>query len=119
MKKLSNYSIKTKLIVIFIVFKVVPLLLLAGIGIYSFVDLENLLTKNFQEIVQTSRDSAAKTTDLAIKDSIQALDTKSQDLLEKDTVQIANNVASFLKGRDSDLLFLSAININQTNLQKF
>ena len=119
MKKLTNYSIKTKLVAIFIIFKVVPLLLLAGIGIYSFVDIENLLTKNSQEIVKTSRQSARKTTDLAIKDSIQALDQKSQDLLEKDTVQIANNVASFLKGRDSDLLFLSTANINQSSLENF
>jgi len=115
----KNYSIRLKLLIIFIVFKILPLLLLAGIGIYSFFNIEDLMYKNTKYIVQNSQDAINKTANYTITDSIKALDKKSQDILEKQTVLIAQKVADFLHERDNDILFLSKSVINQKNIKRF
>ena len=119
MFKFNNYSIKTKLIFVFIVFKVLPLILLSAIGVFSFLEINELLQKSSKKIIQESSNSIKKTTYLTILDSITALDKKSQDILEYKTYEIANKVAEFLKQRDKDILFLAQQNINQKTLQKF
>ena len=115
----DNYSIKTKLIFVFIVFKVLPLILLSTIGLFSFLEISGLLHKSSTKIIKKSRDSIAKTTNLTIQDSIMALDKKSQEMLENKTYQIAHKVAEFLKQRDQDILFLSKQPINKKSLQNF
>ncbi len=115
----KNYSIRLKLILIFIIFKILPLLLLAGIGISSFLGIESLMQKNSQDIIKNSQKAISKTADLVIADSIKALDKKSQDILEKQTVLIAKNIANFLYARDKDILYLAKTTINQANLQRF
>lgn len=115
----NNYSIKTKLIFVFIVFKVLPLILLSAIGLFSFLEISNLLHKSSTQIIKESRNSIAKTTNLTIQDSIVALDKKSQEIIEYKTYDIANEVADFLKQRDKDILFLSKQPINKKSLQNF
>lgn len=115
----NNYSIKTKLIFVFLVFKVLPLILLSAIGLFGFFEISQLLHKSSSEIIKESRNSIAKTTNLTIKDSITALDKKSQEMLENKTYEIAHKVAEFLKQRDQDILFLSKQPINNKSLQNF
>jgi len=119
MSHFNDYSIKTKLILIFVVFKILPLLLLSAIGIFSFIEISDLLETSSKKIITKSRMSIQKTTDLSIQDSIQALDKKSQEMLEQKTVDIANRVANFLHHRDVDILSLAKENINQKLLTNF
>ena len=119
MFKFNDYSIKAKLIIIFIIFKILPLLLLSTIGIMSFLEIENLLHKSSKKIIKKSQISIEKTTNSAISDSIKALDKKSQEMLEIQTVMIANEVADFLKERDKDILFLATSNITKKTLKNF
>ncbi len=115
----KNYSIRVKLIIIFIIFKVLPLFLLAIIGIVSFNKIEDLLHKNYNKIIQNSQASINNVANFTISDSIKALDKKSQENLEKETVLLAKNIANFLKQRDNDILYLSKIKITKKNLEKF
>ncbi len=115
----QNYSIRVKLIVIFIIFKILPIILLAVVGIISFNRIEKLLYKNYSVIIKNSKDSINSVANLTINDSIQALDKKSQENLEKDTVLLAKNIADFLRHRDIDILYLSKIKITKKNLEKF
>lgn len=119
MSSFNNLSIKVKLIFIFIIFKIVPLIILAAIGLFGFLEVKELLQKNSTEIIKKSRNSIVKTTNLTIKDSITALDKKSQKEMEYKTYKLANRVAEFLKQRDEDILFLSKEPINKKLLQKF
>jgi len=115
----KNYSIKLKLIVIFVIFKVLPLILLALVGIYSFSKIDKLLQINSKNIIKQSQTSIKNTTKIAISDSIIALDKKSQTALEDKTITIANEIADFLKNTDKDILFLSKLQINNKLLKKF
>ncbi len=119
MFKFKDYSIKLKLIVVFIIFKIVPLLLLAGIGIVSFIEIDGLLKERTGNIIKSSQNSLEKTTYTAITDSIEALDAKSQSNLEYLTVLLADRIAHFLRERDEDVRFLSTLDINQKTLQEF
>ena len=115
----KNCSIKTKLILIFIIFKVIPLLLLATVGVMSFLSIDALLKKSSEKIVKQSQSSIHNTTNKAISDSIKALDQKSQSVLEDKTKMIAEQVADFLYQRDADILFLSKLKIENNILEKF
>ena len=65
-------------------------------------------------------DVLKETTSLAIADSIEALDKKSQESLEIMTKNIASNVAEFLYQRDNDILFLSKIDfLNKKTIEIF
>jgi len=115
----KNYSIKTKLILIFITFKVIPLLLLATVSVISFLAIDTLLKKSSEKIVNQSQSSILNTTNKAISDSIVALDQKSQSVLEDKTKMIAEQAAAFLYQRDADILLLSKLKIDNRVLKKF
>ncbi|WP_321779466.1 EAL domain-containing protein [Sulfurimonas sp.] len=115
----NDYTIKEKLIIVFIVFKVLPLTILSALGIYSFMEIDKLLKKSSIKIVKQSKNSIKNTTNIVISDSMIALNKKSQSNLEEKTKNIAANVASFLYQRDADILLLSSLTINQRNLQNF
>ncbi len=116
MKKLS---IKAKLILLFILIKVIPLLIIAYISVKGVLLLEEYFTKNTVSLFNTNKKIIETTASKAIDDSIQMLDKKSQISLEKFSYQIAQNVASFLYERDKDLLFLSSLPLNQKILENF
>jgi diguanylate cyclase (GGDEF)-like protein len=101
------------------VFKVLPLIFLAVIGILSFIEIDELLKDSSQNIILQSQASIKNTTNTAIVDSIVALDKKSQTILEDKSVIIANEVANFLKHCDADILFLSKLKIDKKILKHF
>lgn len=119
MNVIKNLGIKTKLIFIFVVIKVIPVIIIAWIAVSgsrqvaeSFVNESNLVTDRTQTVLQ-------ETTTAAIEDSIVALDQKSKSALERLTLEIAKNVADFLYERDKDILFLSSLTLNQDLIESF
>ena len=116
---MKNLKIKSKLILLFILIKVIPLLLLSYIAIEGAKNLNNYFKENTENIFLKSKDIISATATTAISDSIQALDKKAQLNLERLSYEVANNVATFLYERDNDLHFLASINLNNDILQKF
>ena len=113
-------KIKAKLILLFIVIKVIPLILILFMSLAGIEKLGEIIEKKAQTTLANSIDVIQETTDLAISDSIEALDKKSQESLEIITKNIASNVASFLYQRDNDVLFLSKMEkLTYPRLQKF
>ncbi len=110
MESFKNIGIKAKLIIIFIIFKLIPLFILAYVAIYGIDELHSFIEKSNNESLDKSIQTVEQTATLAIEDSIEALDKKSQMALEIKTSDIANNVAKFLYERDSDLLYLASQN---------
>ena len=107
-------KIKTKLILLFIVIKVIPLVLILLLSLAGIEKLSGIIERKAQSTLVNSMDVLKETTTLAIEDSEKALDKKSQESLEILTKNIASNVAEFLYQRDNDILFLS----NSTNLSE-
>ena len=102
-------NIKLKLIVLFVVLKVVPLVFIAFTAIEAAKQLGISFERDSGIVLEESNKIIKETADTAIQDSIKALDKKSQESIEMLTLQIANSVAHFLKQRDSDILFLASL----------
>ncbi|MDX9901028.1 MAG: HAMP domain-containing sensor histidine kinase [Aliarcobacter sp.] len=116
---MKNLSIRIKLIIIFILIKILPLLLLAYIAYEGVLKLDGYLTKSTNFLFNQSKEIIINTANASIEDSIKNLDKKSQESLEKVSYEIANQVANFLYERDKDILFLSKLDINYDVLRFF
>ena len=113
-------KIKPKLILLFILIKVIPLVLILFISLLGIEKLNKIIEKKAQSTLVNSMDVLKETTSLAIEDSIEALDKKSQESLEIITKNISFNVASFLYQRDNDVLFLANMNtLSHDVIQQF
>ena len=96
-----GWSMQTKLIVIFLLVKVIPLVLLTLIAWHQFMILGNAL----REIAVT--DSTISLNDSAVKN------------IERMTTDTASRVADFLYSRDADVLFVSKLEPTEDNYRAF
>ncbi|MCT7567302.1 sensor histidine kinase [Aliarcobacter butzleri] len=116
---MKNLSIKIKLIIIFILIKIIPLLFVSYIAYEGILKLEQYLNKSTNFLYNQSKEVISNTANASIEDSIKILDKKSQESLEKLSNEIALNIANFLYERDRDLIFLSKLELNQKILDSF
>ena len=116
---MKHLTIKIKLILFFIIIKILPLLGLAYISYEGVLKLDNYLTKSTKFLFNQSKEIIINTANASIEDSIKNLDKKSQESLEKVSYEIANQVANFLYERDRDILFLSKLELNDKVLRSF
>ena len=116
---MKNFSIKTKLILIFILIKIIPLLLVSYIAYEGVLKLDKYLNDNTTSLFAQSKKIILNTADKSIEDSIKNLDKKSQLALERLSLEVANNIAQFLYQRDEDVLFLSKLQLSQEVLESF
>ena len=116
---MKNLSIKVKLIALFVLIKIIPLLIISFIAYQGVNRLDEYFLDSTEKLFLDNKKIIKETADNAINDSIKALDKKSQLFLERISYEIANNVANFLYERDSDILFLSKIQMNQEILENF
>ena len=116
---MKNLSIKIKLIIIFILIKIIPLLFVSYIAYEGVLKLELYLNKSISFLYNQSKEIIINTANASIEDSIKNLDKKSQESLEKLSNEIALNLANFLYERDKDLIFLSKLDLNQKVLDSF
>jgi len=86
-----NLNLRPKLILIFLISKVVPLALLTVIALTQIRVLGNVLR------------------DIAVQDAERALNDGSRENLERLTTDLALEVASFLDQRDNDILLLASL----------
>jgi nitrogen fixation/metabolism regulation signal transduction histidine kinase len=113
-------KIKPKLILLFIIIKLVPLILILFLSLTGIEKLSEIIEEKAQSTLMNSMEVMKETTNLAIQDSTKALDKKSQESLEIITKNISFNVASFLYQRDNDVLFLANMNtLSHDVIQQF
>ncbi|RXJ88701.1 hypothetical protein CRV01_08715 [Arcobacter sp. CECT 8983] len=116
---MKNISIRVKLILLFILIKIIPLFIVIFIAYEGIISLERYLNDNRKNLFNENKEIILNTANKSIEDSIKYLDKKTQLSLERLSFEIANKVADFLYERDKDLLFLSKIDINQEILKNF
>ena len=96
-------SIRDKLIGIFILIKVIPLILLAWFAWTEIFSLSETLEKFVNEMAETSSQTTEQVSELATSSSIRALDVRSREAIERLTTDLARQVAAFLTDRDTDI----------------
>ena len=94
-------KLRVKLILIFLLVKVIPLILITIIAWQQFNSLGHILT------------------DIAVSDSSAALNASAVENIERITTDTAQQVARFLYGRDSDILYLSQLELSDEALKIF
>jgi signal transduction histidine kinase/CheY-like chemotaxis protein/HAMP domain-containing protein len=85
---------RAKLLLIFIVVKVIPLILLTVIAWYQFVSL------------------GASVSEIAVTDATEALNHSAIESIERMTTDTAQQVADFLYERDDDISYIAAVAAN-------
>jgi hypothetical protein len=103
-KRGIRLGIRGKLIVIFVLIKVIPLVVLALFAVRQIEDLGGTVQQKYKEMVTSTRGIVGTVGNLASDSSIAALDIKSRENIERLTTDTARAVAAFLYERDRDIL---------------
>ncbi|AXS80671.1 HAMP domain-containing sensor histidine kinase [Dechloromonas sp. HYN0024] len=119
--KLPNFlgGIRGKLIGVFVLIKVVPLLLLAGFAWHATSQLgEDVSAKagSMADAMLTTIKTVGKT---VTDDSIRALDLRSREAIEALTTETAKEIATFLYGRDADIRQAAALEPSEAAFRNF
>lgn len=100
-KKRKGFGLQGKLISIFTVVKIIPLIILAVLAWIQIV--------NFGELLSTQ----------AIDDSSEALNESATEGIERITTDTATEIADFLYARDSDIAYLASLQPNEESYRLF
>lgn len=119
MKNKHSFGIRNKLISIFILIKVLPLLALAWFAWFQISALVEKMQSSFETATLDSQKMGEEVVQLATKDSIRALDEKSREAIERLTVETAQDVARFLYERDRDIQQAALFEPSEANYRKF
>lgn len=112
-------GIRNKLIAIFIVIKVLPLIALAIFAAHQIDFLGNTVKQKSEEMVEDTKVLVSQVGSLATESSIKALDLKARESIERLTTETALAVADFLYERDRDILFAASLPVDKSNYENF
>ena len=113
-----HWGIRAKLIVLFVLIKVIPLVLLALLAWQGFSRLGVTLTERTEQMAEGVRTTVGDLSKVVIDESVKALDRKSRDALERLTTDTALAVADFLYDRDRDALLAASLEPSAENYRK-
>lgn len=112
-------GIRTKLIVIFVAIKVIPLLLLAWFAWQAAQGLGEGVSSRALQMADAMRLSQQQTGKTANDDAVRALDERSREAIESLTTDLARQVADFLYDRDKDILQAARLEPSEAAYQQF
>nr|WP_321466701.1 ATP-binding protein [uncultured Desulfobulbus sp.] len=114
-----HMGIRDKLIAIFIVIKVLPLIALALFAARQIGELGTTFKQNSNAMVTDTKALVNQTGTMATERSIVALDLKARESIERLTTEIAASVADFLKARDQDILLAADLPVQAKAYRRF
>lgn len=117
--KLANMGLREKLISIFVLIKVLPLVLLGLFAWEASQRLGDAVTERAIQMAEQMRDTQKATGKMATDDAIAALDERSREAIESLTTQTARAVAEFLYDRDADVLRAAQLAPSPASYQQF
>jgi PAS domain S-box-containing protein len=112
-------SVRVRLILVFIVIKVVPLVLLVWIAWSQTQKTADNLKQHIENLVSTADKAIHQVGDLAIDDAVDALDARATEEIERLTTDTAKRVAEFLYGRDADIRYAATLATEATAYRNF
>jgi signal transduction histidine kinase len=113
------HGIRGKLIAIFVLIKVVPLLLLAWFAWYTAQGLGDAVSLKAAGMADTSLQTIQEIGKTVTEDSIKALDERSREAIETLTTDAARNIARFLYARDADILQAADNELSEAAFRRF
>jgi signal transduction histidine kinase len=114
-----SFGMRTKLIIIFILIKVLPLLALAWFAWHQIFGLVEKMHISFESAIHDSQEIGKSVVELATKNSIRSLDEKSRESIERLAFDTAGNVAKFLYERDHDIEEAALIEPSEASYRNF
>ncbi|WP_010257350.1 ATP-binding protein [Treponema primitia] len=112
-------GMRAKLIILFVIIKVIPLVLLTIMAWGQAVALGKELNHRTQELTVQANEALVKTGDMAVEDSVSALNNLATAQIERTSTDMARRVADFLYERDRDILYASGIEPNPAAFRYF
>lgn len=106
---LKQLGIRTKLVLLFVVIKVIPLVLLALLAWQGISELGSFISRRTGEMSEDVRTTVGELSKMMVSESTRALDLKSREAIERLTTDTALAVAEFLRSRDQDILLAAAL----------
>jgi len=116
---LGRLGIRGKLIGIFVLIKVMPLLLLAWFSWLAAKQLGVDVSEAAGTMVDSMLSTVGTVGQKVTEDSIRALDERSREAIEAMTTRTAREIADFLHDRDSDILAAGAIPPDEAAYRRF
>ena len=114
-----GWGVRAKLIVLFIAIKIVPLVLLALVAWRQAQHLGDDLRERTSEIVENSYTALFEAGELAVNDTIVALDNRATQEIERLTTDTAWEVAHFLYNIDSEARYAATLPVDEANYRKY
>jgi PAS domain S-box-containing protein len=120
-KLMSRFGLgmRAKLIVIFLLIKVIPLVLLTYIAWRQFGALGADLSLRMGELTSIMNSVLSQTGEISVRNSVEALNDRATDDIERMTTDLASQVADFLYERDNDIRFLATLPPTPENYRRF
>lgn len=115
----ATWSIRGKLITLFVIIKVVPLLLLAWFAWQGQNWLAARVSDSVVDMFEDMREIARAVADSMERKAVDALDDSARESLERVTTDTARAVALFLYDRDSDIRAASALARDDAAFRRF
>lgn len=119
MRQDTKLGIRAKLILLFVIIKVLPLLLLAWIAWLGLTQLGSQVEQRSAELGESVRSTVGELNEVMTKESVRALDEQARESIERLTTDTALAVAEFLKGRDGDILLAAALEPSEALYRQF
>ncbi|MDR2210582.1 MAG: response regulator [Spirochaetaceae bacterium] len=105
----TGFGIQTKLIIIFVVIKVIPLILLTLMAWKQAANLGKALEERSRELAAAAGRALSNTGEIAVNDSVAALNAGAITEIERMSTDLAMRVANFLYDRDRDIRYVQGL----------
>lgn len=116
---LHKWGIRAKLILLFVIIKVVPLILLALLAWEGVTHLGRGLAERTATLADEVRNTVAQMGKTFTTESVKALDDRAREEIERLTTDTARAVADFLYDRDRDVLLAAALEPTEAQYRRF
>ena len=114
-----GFGMRAKLIALFVVIKVIPLVVLAILAWRQAWFLGEELQQRTELLTTTAKQAVEETGEVSVADAVEALDNRARDDIERMTTDTARRVADFLYARDSDILMAATLQPDADTYKKF
>jgi PAS domain S-box-containing protein len=112
-------GMRAKLITIFVIIKVIPLILLTITAWGQARHLGETLRVRTEHLTAYANEALKETGEIAVESSITAQNDRATEELERISTDMAKRVADFLYDRDNDILFLGKLEPSETIYRNF
>lgn len=117
--KSIHFGIRSKLIALFVAIKVLPLIILAYFAWQGVEQLGLSLSQETEQLADEVKTTVADMSARFVTESVQALDDRAREELERLTTDTARAVADFLYDRDRDILLAATLPTDEQQYQQF